>query len=427
MANRDLFDVCRKYKDPELVKSFNLYPFFKSLSASDGPVVEYDGREIVMLGSNNYLGLTHHPRVMKAAHDALERFGTGCTGSRFLNGNLSLHEQLEQELAEFTGKDDALVFSSGFLANSGALSCLGSIKGAVVFSEAENHGSIIDGVRLAKGETRVFDDLDHLEQLMSDGDPDGEGWAHALVVSDAVFSMTGRVLDVKRLAELRRRFGFKLYLDDAHGLGVLGPQGRGTAAHYGVMDDIDVLFGTFSKSFASLGGFVAGDKDVINYLRHHARTVIFSAGLPPASVAAALESLRVMQEEPEIFERLWDNVEYFRNGLHDIGFDTMGSWTPILPLYVGPESIAFRFVKDALDMGVFATPVIYPAQPYQQALIRTSVTPSLTRDHLDKALDVLRVLHGKYDVPVFDAKTAPEANFMDWSYLTRTPKRRSAA
>lgn len=411
----DIFEVCYAYQEPEMVKASGLYPYFHTLSASDGPVVQHEGRRVVMLGSNNYLGLTHHPEVIKAAHAAIDQYGTGCTGSRLLNGNLELHETLEKELAEFTGKQAALVFTSGFLANFGTVGLLGGADDAVVFSESENHASLIDGVRFAgrSGKVRVFRGLDDLEKQLSEQ----ESWTNALVVTDAVFSMTGRVFDLKRLVELKRKFKFRLYVDDAHGFGVLGPNGRGTAADQGVNDDVDLLFGTFSKSLASLGGFVAGEKPVIEYLRHKARTLIFSAALPPASAASALAALRIMQSDKALFERLWENVKFYREGLQSIGYYTMGSSTPILPLFVGSESLAFRFVRDALDMGVFTTPVVYPAVQLGQSLIRTSVTPAHTREHLEKALEIFAVLARKYKIPKVDPDNLPVAQEMDFSYL----------
>ncbi len=409
----DVFEPCYAWQDAELVKAAGVYPYFRVLSASEGAVVTVDGKPVVMLGSNNYLGLTHHPKVLAAAHEAIDRFGTGCTGSRFLNGNLQLHETLERELAEFTGREAALVFSSGFLANFGVIGTLGSIDGAVVFSQADNHASLIDGTRICRGDVRIFHGPEDLERQLSEK----ERWPEALVVTDAVFSMTGRVMDLRRIADLRRRFGFRLYVDDAHGFGVLGRQGRGTIDAQGVAPEVDLLFATFSKSLASLGGFVAGERPVIEYLRHKVRTMIFAAALPPSSAAAALAALRVMREDASLFERLRENVAFFRGGVEQLGYHTMGSTTPIVPLFVGPESLAFRMCREALELGVFATPAIYPAVPLGQALIRTSVTPAHTRHHLQKALDVFRALMDRYPVLKVDANHLPVAEEMDFSYL----------
>ena len=407
----DIFEACYTYHDPDLIKAAGVYPFFRALSSSEGPVVTVNGRQVVMLGSNNYLGLTHHPDVVKAAHDAIDRYGTGCTGSRFLNGNLDIHETLEAELAVFLDKPATLVFSSGFLANLGVVGLLGSAPDAVLFTAIENHASLIDGARMARSRrVRVFEDLADLERQLQKQ----ARWENALVLTDGVFSMTGRVADLRGLVALKHRYGFRLYVDDAHGLGVLGPQGRGTAASQGVMADVDVLFGTFSKSFASLGGFIAAEERVIDYLRHKTRTLIFSAGLPPASTAAALAALRVMQRDQGLFDRLWENVAFFKQGVEQLGYHTLGSATPIVPLFVGSETLALRICQETLEMGLFATPAIYPAVPPGHALIRTSVTPIHTREHLQRALDVLAKIAELHPIPDIDPETLPPARATDF-------------
>jgi len=410
----DLFRTCYDYAEPGFLRMAGIYPFFPALEGSEGPVVTYQGKEVVMMGSNNYLGLTHHPKVREAAKQAIDQYGTGCTGSRFLNGNLDLHDQLEHELAELFGYDEALVFASGFLANVGVIAALGSIPGTVIFSERENHASLIDGTRLARGEVRLFADLaDLARQLGEQAD-----WSHALVVSDAVFSMTGRVMDLRRLAELKRTYKFKLYVDDAHGIGVLGPGGRGAVFDQGVRAEVDLLFGTFSKSLASLGGFVCGEARVIDWLRHTTRSLIFTAGLPPASVAAALAALGVMKEEGgELQTKVGANARYWREGLDAVGYCTMGSTTPIVPAMIGSESLAFRVARDLLDLGVFALPVPYPVVPRGQSLIRTSVMPTHTRAHLDRALDAFAQVRKRYDIPAFDPDNLPVADKEDWSWL----------
>ncbi|MBE3133635.1 MAG: pyridoxal phosphate-dependent aminotransferase family protein [Acidobacteria bacterium] len=410
----DIFAPCYAFNEARLIKATGFYPYFHPLSSSDGPIVTVGGRTVIMLGSNNYLGLTHHPEVMKAAHDAIDRYGTGCTGSRFLNGNLDIHEQLETELASFLRKEDALVFSSGFLANCGTVGLLANTDGAVVFSANENHASLIDGTRMARrAEIRIYDGPADLARQLAEQ----PAWPHALVVTDAVFSMTGRVADLRAIVELKRQYGFRLYVDDAHGIGVLGPLREGTAASQGVDADVDLIFGTFSKSLASLGGFVAGEGQVIDYLRHKVRTFIFSAALPPASVAAALAALRVIRRDASLTAQLWEKVTFFRESLEAIGFYTMGSTTPIVPLLVGSESLALRMCCEALDMGIFTTPAIHPAVPYGQALIRTAVTPTHDWDHLKKGLEVFAALAKRYPVPrIVDGKL-PVADQMDLTYL----------
>jgi len=410
----DILSPGYNYFESALGKATGYYPYFRVISSSDGPVVTVDGRRIVMLGSNNYLGLTHHPEVLEAAHAALDRYGAGCTGSRFLNGNLDLHETLEAELAEFIGKEEALVFSSGVLANVGTLGLLGATEGAVIFLAAENHASLFDGARLSHGRIALFEDIEDLERKLSYR----ESWPNALVVTDGVFSMTGRVANLRAVVELKRQFGFRLYLDDAHGFGVLGPQGRGTAASQGVAKDVDLFFATFSKSLASIGGFVAGDRPVIEYLRHNVRTLIFSAALPPASAAAALAALRVMRRDTELFARMWENAAFFKKGVEDLGYHTLGTQTPIVPLFVGSEALAFQVCREALDLGLFTTPAIYPAVPKGHALIRTSVTPVHTREHLEQALDVLATLARRHPFPKEDPATIPQARETDIAEAT---------
>ena len=406
----DVFDKCFEYRDPDLVKAAGIYPFFHPLEGSEGPVVTVDGHPVIMLGSNNYLGLTHHPDVVKAAHQAIDRYGTGCTGSRFLNGNLDLHERLEAELATFLNKRGALVFSSGFLANLGVLGLLAGSPEVAIFANEENHASLIDGARMSRCRTiRFFKNPAHLAKLLASR----SSWPNALVVTDGVFSMTGRVVDLPGIIELRRRYGFRIYVDDAHGIGVLGREGRGTVDFFGLTNEVDLIFGTFSKAFASVGGFVAGDERVIHYLRHQTRTLIFSAALPPSSAASALEALHVMQREPKLFERLHENTTFFREGVEAIGFRTLGSTTPIVPLFVGSETHAFQISREALDMGLFVTPAVYPAVPPGHALIRTSLTPAHTKVHLTKALEILKALSLKHPIPDRDPATLPHARAID--------------
>jgi len=410
----DLFQTCYDYVEPAFARSAGIYPFFLPLEGSEGPVVTYQGKEVVMMGSNNYLGLTHHPKVREAAKRAIDQYGTSCTGSRFLNGNLDIHDQLEHELAALFDYEEALVFASGFLANVGVIAALGSIPGTVIFSERENHASLIDGTRLARGDVQLFADLVDLERKLAEH----ADWSHALVVCDAVFSMTGRVMDLRRLAELKRQYKFKLYVDDAHGIGVLGADGRGAVFEQGVRPEVDLLFGTFSKALASVGGFVCGEKRVIDWLRHKTRSLIFTAGLPPASVAAAMAALGVMKEEAcELRARVWANARYWREGLDAIGYYTMGSTTPIVPAMIGSESLAFRVARDLLDLGVFALPVPYPVVPCGQSLIRTSVMPTHTREHLDRALDAFAQVRKRYDIPEFDPENLPVADCEDWSWF----------
>ena len=405
----DVFQPAYEFLVAKEAKATGHYPYFRVISSSDGPVVTVDGRQVIMLGSNNYLGLTHHPDVIQAAKDAIDRYGTSCTGSRLLNGNLDLHERLEAELAEFTGREEALVFSSGVLANIGTLGQLGRTPGSVIFLASEDHASLLDGARMSRGRIAVFDEVADLERKLSLR----ESWVNALVAVDGVFSMTGRVIDLKRIAELRRRYKFRLYVDDAHGFGVLGRQGRGTADSQGVSQDVDLLFATFSKALASVGGFVAGEKTLIEFLRHSARTLIFSAALPPPSVAAALAALRVLQTDTGLFERLWDNVDFFKRGVESLGYHTLGTRTPIVPLWIGSEALAFRYCHEAFEAGLFSTPAIYPAVPKGHAVIRTSVTPAHSKAHLQQAIDIFATLIKRHPLPDVDPDTLPPARETD--------------
>lgn len=386
----DLFQKCRSFQDAKVLMNEGLYPFFKAIESSTGSSVVTHGAKRVMIGSNNYLGLTHHPNVKEAAKKAIDDFGTGCTGSRFLNGNLVSHELLEQKLAEFLGKEACLVFSTGFFANQGSLSCLVGRNDAI-FSDRENHASIVEGTRLALGETIRYphNNISSLDQLLTEKRGQFDG---AMIVADGVFSMSGEIVDLPGLVKVASKHNCKLYIDDAHSLGVLGDRGRGTGSHFGLSDEVDIVMGTFSKSFASIGGFVAGDTDTIHYIRHKARPFMFSAAMPPAAVASVLACLEVVQKEPEIFESLWKNARKMKRGFSELGFNTLNSQTPIIPVVIGDDLKAFMFTKALYENGVFATPVVKPAVPDGMALIRTSYMATHTDEDLDYVLDVFAKL-----------------------------------
>ncbi|MBI3543548.1 MAG: aminotransferase class I/II-fold pyridoxal phosphate-dependent enzyme [Deltaproteobacteria bacterium] len=386
----DLFEKCRSFQDAKTLMGAGLYPFFKPIEASQGSTVTTHGTKRVMIGSNNYLGLTHHPRVMAAAKRAIDEFGTGCTGSRFLNGNLVSHERLEESLAKFLGKEACLVFSTGFLANQGSLSCLVGRNDAIL-SDRENHASIIEGTRLAVGETIRFphNDMDALDRILTEKRAQYDG---VLIVADGVFSMSGEIVDLPGLVKIASKHNCKLYIDDAHSLGVLGELGRGTGAHFGLTDEVDLIMGTFSKSFASIGGFIAGDADTIHYIKHKARPFMFSAAMPPSAVATVQECLNVIHEEPQIFDNLWKNARKMKRELSGLGFDTLASQTPIIPVVIGDDVKAFSFTKALYEHGVFATPVVSPAVPAGMALIRTSYMATHTEDDLDYVAEVFKKL-----------------------------------
>jgi len=361
-----------------------IYPYFQPLDGLEGTEVSYHGRKIIMIGSNNYLGLTTHPKVRAAAIKGLEQFGPSCTGSRFLNGTLKLHIELEERLAAFVGKQAALVFSTGMQANLGAISALIG-RNDVVITDKDDHASIVDACRLGLGEVKryVHGDLEQLDRILAKL-PDDQG---AMVVVDGVFSMGGDIVDLPELVAICKKHGARLYVDDAHSLGVLGG-GRGTAWHFGLTDQVDLIMGTFSKSFASLGGFVAGDTDVINYIKHTARSFIFSASLPAPNAMAAFAALEVMETEPEHVQRLWDNAAFMLEGYRNLGFNIGGTQTPIIPVIIGDDEACFRFWKELFDAGVYCNPVVSPAVPQGMALLRTSYMATHRRDQLERVLDI---------------------------------------
>jgi 8-amino-7-oxononanoate synthase len=383
-AQVTLFDKCRQFTQAREIQAAGLYPYFKAISESEDTVVVIDGQKRIMLGSNNYLGLTHHPKVLEAATKALHRYGSGCTGSRFLNGSLDLHEQLESELAAFLGKESALVFSTGYGANLGLISGLLG-RGETVYLDKLDHACIVDGAKLSYGETQRFNhaDLDHLTRLL-ERNTTGKG---SMIVVDGVYSMEGDIADIPGLTKLAKRFGAALVVDDAHALGVLGPRGDGTGAHFGMQREVDIIAGTFSKSLASVGGFVAADESVIHYLKHHSRPFIFTASLPPANTAGVLAALRVMQEEPERRDSLWANAKHLADGFRALGFEIGETVTPIIPVLIGPLETTFVFWRKLYDAGVFTNPVVPPAVPPSQCRLRTSVMATHTPAQIDAALE----------------------------------------
>ena len=392
----DLFEKCRAFEDAKQVQAAGIYPYFRPIESTTGASVVTHGKRRIMIGSNNYLGLTHHPRVQEASKRAIDQYGTGCTGSRFLNGNLVLHEELEKRLAAFLGKEACLVFSTGFLSNQGALSCLVG-RNDVLYCDRENHASIIEGTRVAIADTIKFrhNDMADLERVLISTREKYEG---ALIVADGVFSMSGDIFDLPKAAELAKKYNCRLYIDDAHSLGVLGPKGQGTAHHFKMPAAADIVMGTFSKSFASIGGFIAAPADVIDYIKHKSRPFIFSAAMPPAAAAAVLECLNIIETEPQHLVSLWKNARKMKTGLTQMGYDTMQSQTPIIPLLIGDDMTAFTFTQKLYENGVFATPVVKPAVPDGYALIRTSYMASHTDGDLDFVLDVLEALGKEFGV-----------------------------
>jgi 8-amino-7-oxononanoate synthase len=380
----DIFEKTRQYTAAKEAIRDGYYPYFIPLNENEGTEVIYKGHRLIMCGSNNYLGLTTHPKVRKAACDAVERYGTSCTGSRFLNGTLEMHEELERQLASWVRKDAALVFSTGMQANLGAISALVG-RGDYVILDKDDHASIVDGARLSFGKMERFQHNDpaHLERVLKSLPED----AGKLVVVDGVFSMGGDIAPLPELIPICKKYGARLMVDDAHGMGVVG-KGRGTAEELGMTEGVDVIMSTFSKSFASLGGFIAGDEDVVHYIKHFARTLIFSASIPPANAAAALAALEVMRDEPERVDRVLAIGQKMCKAFSAMGFNTGCSVTPIIPIIIGEDQKTFAFWRALFDAGVFVNPIISPATPPGMQLLRTSYMATHTDEQLDRVLNI---------------------------------------
>lgn len=382
----DLFDKCNSFTRANQARAEGWYPYFKEVQSGAGPEVIVDGREMIMIGSNNYLGLTQHPLVIEAAVNAIKKYGSGCTGSRFLNGTLDIHTELEHRLAQFVKAEAALVFSTGFQTNLGTVATIIG-KRDIIYADRGNHASLVDGCRLSYGRYLKYKhgDIEDLERLLEANQAE----AGKLIISDGVFSMEGDIVDLDSMMKLARKYNTRLMIDDAHSVGVLGKNGRGTAELFGYTnDDIDLVMGTFSKSFASIGGFISGKNNVIDYIKHHARSFIFSASMPPASVAAVIAVLDIIENEPEHLEKLWKNVNKMKKAFDEMGYNTGQSKTPIIPIHIGEEMATFKFWKSLSEHGVFANPSIAPAVPPGQGIIRTSYMATHTDEILDRVIDI---------------------------------------
>jgi 8-amino-7-oxononanoate synthase len=381
----DLFEKCKKYTAAKEVMAAGFYPYFRVVESEQNPEVTVEGRRMVMLGSNNYLGLTSHPKVKEAAIEAVRKYGSGCAGSRFLNGTLDIHVRLEEKLAKFFRKDNALTFSTGYQTNLGIISSICG-KDDVVVLDKLDHASIIDACRLSYAEVKKFkhNDMKSLDFVLSECGDRGK-----LVVIDGVYSMEGDIAPLPEIVKLCKKHGARLMVDDAHGVGVLGRTGRGTAEHFDLEKDVDIIMGTYSKSMASIGGFVAADEDVIHFMKHTSRPLIFSASPPPASVASVIAALDVIDQEPELRERLWHNTNKMMKAFKQMGYDTGVSATPIVPLLMGEMERAFMMWKILSDEGVFVNPVVPPATQPGRCLIRTSYMATHTDEMLDRVLVIL--------------------------------------
>jgi 8-amino-7-oxononanoate synthase len=379
----DIFEKCSQFETAKEAIAAGYYPYFIPLTENDGSEAVFQGRRLIMCGSNNYLGLTTHPRVRQAALDAIERYGTSCTGSRFLNGTLEMHEQLEHELAEWTGKEAALVFSTGMQVNLGVISAIVA-RDDVVILDKQDHASIVDGARLGWGQTMRFrhNDMADLERVLQKV-PEQSG---ILVVVDGLYSMEGDLAPLPELIPLCKKYGARVMVDDAHGMGVLG-KGHGTVADFGMTDQVDLIMSTFSKSFASLGGFIAGSEEVIHYIKHHARSLIFSASIPPSNTATALEALHVMNDEPDRIQRVNDIGAHMRAEYTRMGFDIGKSVTPVIPIIIGGHVKTLTVWKSLFDAGVFVNPVLSPAVPEGRELLRTSYMATHTDEQMSKVLE----------------------------------------
>lgn len=383
-----LFEKCFEYTRADEVKKAGLYPYFRAIEENEGPVVHIEGREVIMAGSNNYLGLTADPRVKEAAKQAIDKYGTGCSGSRYLTGTLDLHIELEERLAKYLGFESVLLFSTGYQTALGVISTLVQ-KGEVVISDKENHACIINGCMMAKGGFADFkrykhSDVEDLERQLQNI-PENVG---KLIVSDGVFSVSGELMKLPEIIDIAKKYNANVMVDDAHAVGVIGPGGRGTAAYYNLVDETDLVIGTFSKTFASLGGFVAGKERVINYIKHHSPALIFSASPTPSSCAATLAALDILEQEPERVDRLRENSDYMRDGFKKIGFKVLESETAIVPVIVGEPDKAFMMWRQLFDNGVFVNAFIPPGVPPHMSMMRTSYMATHEKHHLDQILKV---------------------------------------
>jgi 8-amino-7-oxononanoate synthase len=379
-----LLEKCRNFTEAAMIRELGWYPYFKVVESEQGSEAIVDGKRMIMIGSNNYLGLTNHPKVKEAVIKAVQQYGTGCTGSRYLNGTLSLHVEAEERLARFMQREAALLFSTGYQTNLGTISALVG-KGDFVITDRLDHASIVDGCRLSFGKTLKFrhNDMADLERILIRLGPE----VGKMVVVDGVFSMEGSIVSLPEVAKLCQTYQAVLLVDDAHSIGVLGDHGRGTAEHFGLEHAVHIHMGTFSKSFASMGGFIATDFEIIEYIKHHSRPLIFSASMAPATVAAVLAALEIIEKEPERRERLWHNATHLRNGLQELGFNTGRSETPVIPVILGDDTLTFQFWKALFDRGVFTNAAVRQAVAPGGSLLRTSVIATHTSEQIDRVLE----------------------------------------
>ncbi|MFG6381780.1 MAG: pyridoxal phosphate-dependent aminotransferase family protein [Muribaculum sp.] len=384
-----------KYQEPQKAKAAGIYPYFRAISSEQDPEVIINGRKVMMFGSNCYTGLVNHPKVKEAAIAAIKKYGTGCAGSPFLNGTLDIHKELEARLAAYVGKEDAMIYSTGFEVNLGVVSTLTGREDYILFDE-QDHASIIDGRRLSFSTALKYkhNDMESLEAQLKKCDPSKV----KLIVTDGVFSMEGDVANLPEIVRLAKKYDASVMVDEAHGIGVFGKGGRGVCNHFGVADDVDLIMGTFSKSFASLGGFIACDKEITNFLRHHSRSYIFTASITPASTAAVMAALDIMESEPQIQEHLWEITNYALDGFREMGCEIGNTSTPIIPLYIRDNYKTFEVTRDLLEEGVFVNPVVSPAVAPHDTLIRFSLMATHTKDQVTSALEKIQKVFKKHGI-----------------------------
>lgn len=392
-----LQDKLAKYDLPQQIMAKGVYPYFRCIESGQNTEVMMSGHKVLMFGSNSYLGLTNHPKVIEAAVEATRKYGTGCAGSRFLNGTLDLHLALEKELAEFVGKEEAIIYSTGFQVNLGVVSCVTGRNDYILCDELD-HASIVEGRRLSFSTAAKFkhNDMEDLERELQKCNPE----SIKLIVVDGVFSMEGDMANLPEIVRLKKKYNASIMVDEAHGLGVLGRQGRGTCDHFGVTDDVDLIMGTFSKSLAAIGGFIASDASVINYLRHNSRSYIFSASNTPAATAAARAALHIMKTEPERIQHLWDVTNYALTSFRQLGFEIGNTSTPIIPLYVRDMEKTFQVTTMLFEEGVFVNPVVPPACSPNDTLIRFSLMATHTKEQVDIAIEKLVKCFKALDIPL---------------------------
>ncbi len=384
-----------RYTEPQKAKAAGIYPYFRAISSEQDSEVIINGKKVLMFGSNCYSGLVNHPKIKEAAIAAIKKYGTGCAGSPFLNGTLDIHKKLEARLAAYVGKEDAMIYSTGFEVNLGVVSCLTGREDYILWDE-QDHASIIEGKRLSFSQQLKYkhNDMASLEAQLEKCKPDKV----KLIVTDGVFSMEGDVANLPKIVELAKKYDASVMVDEAHAIGVFGKGGRGTCDHFGVSKDVDLIMGTFSKSFASLGGFIACDKEITNYLRHHSRSYIFTASITPASTAAADAALDIMEAEPERMEHLWSITNYALEGFRNMGFEIGNTSTPIIPLFIRDNNLTFAITRDLLNEGIFVNPVVSPAVAPQDTLIRFSLMATHTKEQVTRALEAIQKVFRSYNL-----------------------------